>query len=173
MFLVVFINYLPILIGCFNIIINFLDDISNLICTLLSRIYRYRLLITRTNNYLIASFILLFLLLIGIVINSLVYSCIIVFNCTIGVTLSSNIDRIFYFSLRNIPWYGGISVYNSGWPSHKIQRSPQQYTRCTYTQFTDTKSLLNSSNNSISHSSLSFNSRLLSFIILLSLFIKK
>ena len=82
MFLVVFINYLPILIGCFNIIINFLDDISNLICTLLSRIYRYRLLITRTNNYLIASFILLFLLLIGIVINSLVYSCIIVFNCT-------------------------------------------------------------------------------------------
>src|SRR5699024_7973627 len=87
MFLVVFINYLPILIGCFNIIINFLDDILNLICTLLSRIYRYRLLITRTNNYLIAS-----LFLIGIVINSLVYSCIIVFN------LFSNVYWILYVS---------------------------------------------------------------------------
>ena len=157
-----------ILISC---IINFLFDLFNFIFTFIRRMYRYRLLITRTNNYFITNFCLFLinfcLFLIGIVINSLVYSCIIVFNRTI--LLASNLYWVYWIlyvswsltshlviclAVSSLRKYDRISVYNSGRSTHKIQRGPQQYTCCTYTQFTNTKSLLNSSNNSISHSSL-------------------
>ena len=129
--------------------------------TLISSIcWGCRFFTTSTNKYFIVHF---FLFVLGIFIDSLVYSCIIVFNRTILVFFVSNLYWVYwilYASLSRLftslsrDSLRSISVYNSGRSTHKIQRGPQQYTCCTYTQFTNTKSLLNSSNNSISHSSL-------------------
>ena len=158
MILFVFLDFIPILIGFGNTIINFfLDDIFNLSFTVCSIIYRYRLLITRTNNYFIAS-LFLFLLLINsililfsILVDSIIYIDITIFR------LSSN--RYWILTICwSFRWSWSFTIsggmYNRRTYAHKVQWSPQQYTCCTYTQFTDTKSLLNSSNNSISHSSL-------------------
>ena len=160
MIVFVFFDTLIIFIGLFNIVINFISDFSNLICTVTRRIYRYRLRITRTNKWCMIA-LQFFLFALGIFIDSIIYIDIIL--CRISSNNYWIISICFFLfsgSMYNRRTSSGSrrtssgSMYNRRTWAHKIQRGPQQYTCCTYTQFTNTKSLLNSSNNSISHSSL-------------------
>ena len=133
MFTLIILDIFFIFISRNNFAINATFNVFYLCTTISSIISRFfRLFTTRTNNYFITSFILLFLFLIGIVINSLVYVCIIFSR------VLSNFYWIFYFiftslsrrrffasfSLRSTPWYISISVYNSGRPPIKYKEVP-------------------------------------------------
>ena len=113
------VDSIPTLIGLINFLLDIILDIFNLIYTVINRIYLYRLLITRTNDYFIVLiFQIMFQCIFSIFIDSIIY---------IGIILCRIFSNIYWIISTCFFLFRGsrrtssvsrrtssISVYNSG-----------------------------------------------------------